>query len=147
MKYEYLDEYSYLFPIADLYNIDLTKANESVRNWGIGSPEPSIELDTAFIIHRYLCQLPHNNRDMIKEIDDQLFDWGYDDESITKILYKIKAIFYSMPYFDLLYRKHNGVMYKANEKLTRVFPFINESESVWLLGLWASRFDFKGEIS
>lgn len=100
MSYPYLDPaYKHLVKIAKLYDIDLSKANEServTRKYGsrFGAQEGDINLDIAGAIHQFTIEMktgiyPNAMRNFIIV---KLLDWGYENDEITKAMLKIPKL-------------------------------------------------------
>lgn len=98
-KYPALDEeHSYLFKIAELYNFDLTKANEKQADGGRhGAIEGDIWLDAISLVHQYTVKQTHlmSNNEMLSKsmldfVKGELLGWGYEIQEITIVNKKIQ---------------------------------------------------------
>lgn len=98
-KYPALEEeQSYLFKIAELYNFDLTKANEKQADGGRhGAIEGDILLDAIALVHQYTVKQTHlmsNNemlsKTMIDFVKGELSNWGHEIQEINKVNKKIQ---------------------------------------------------------
>jgi len=98
-KYPALEEeQKYLFKIAELYNFDLTNANEKQADGGRhGAIEGDIWLDGIALVHQYTIKQTHlmSNEQMLSKtmidfVKGELLDWAYEIQEINIVCKKIQ---------------------------------------------------------
>ena len=87
-------EYGYLFGIADLYRIDLSKANHALSpelSQVAGQVEPDINLDIVALIDKWQKEEVHRYG-LRHFIENGLLDWGFEPREIKTTLDTIARI-------------------------------------------------------